>query len=59
MMKKFISIVLTICMLFSLITVTTAAEISEDERLALLKKPQSGAVSHRKIRRPSVQIRIP
>ncbi len=37
MMKKFISIVLTICMLFSLITVTTAAEISEDDRLALLK----------------------
>ncbi len=38
MMKKLISIVLTICMLFSLITVTTAAEISEDERLALLKE---------------------
>ena len=36
MMKKLISIVLTICMLFSLITVTTAAEISEDERLELL-----------------------
>ena len=30
-MKKFISIVLTICMLFSLITVTTAAETSEGE----------------------------
>ena len=38
MMKKLISIVLTICMLFSLITVTTAAEISEDERLELLKE---------------------
>lgn len=38
MMKKLISIVLTICMLFSLITVTSAAEISEQERLELLKE---------------------
>lgn len=37
-MKKLISIVLTICMLFSLITVTASAEISEDERLELLKE---------------------
>ena len=37
-MKKLISIVLTICMLFSMISVVSAADISEDERLALLSE---------------------
>ena len=40
MMKKFISIVLTICMLFSMISVVSAADLSEAERLALLSEKE-------------------